>query len=216
MQTKSVPFELKRAPDEDVTIEGYASVFEVVDNGLDVVSRGAFRKSLDVRKPKMLWQHEPGEPIGFWDEVREDEKGLYVKGRIFKDIPRGAHAITAFRKGSMDSLSIGYSAKQASPEGGGRVRRLDEIELFEISLVTFPMLDEARAQVKSIDWTNKRDIEAGLRDAFRLSQSEAKAFIASGFAGLAAKRDVSVDQVDSAEANALQTQIKELQEKFNV
>lgn len=216
MDYKAFAFEMKREPTDDGVIEGYASVFEEVDNGLDVVSRGAFRKSLGSgRKVRMLWQHDQSEPIGVWDEIREDERGLYVKGRILKDVKRGADAIALYRAGAMDSLSIGYRAKVATPEGGGRVRRLEEIDLYEISAVTIPMLDSATASVKSIDWTNKRDVEAGLRDVFGLSQAEAKAFIADGFAGLAAKRDVGTAAADSEGASALMEQIRLLQGRIS-
>jgi len=209
---KSIPFELKKEPDEDGTIEGYASVFEVVDNGMDVVARGAFNKSLSSgRKVRMLWQHDMGQPIGVWDEIREDEKGLYVKGRLSKEVAKGREAMALYRMGAMDSLSIGYRTIQASSEGQGRVRRLDEVELWEISAVTIPMLDEARASVKSIDWTNKRDIEAGLRDVFGLTQGEAKAFIADGFAGLAAKRDVATVEAEPDAMKSIFDQIKNLE-----
>lgn len=213
MQYKSIPFELKREPDEDGTIEGYASVFDVVDLGMDVVSPGAFRKSLGSgRKVRMLWQHDMGEPIGVWDEMEEDSRGLRVKGRISKEVQRGKEAMALFKMGAMDSLSIGYRTVSAEPEGGGRVRRIMEAELWEVSVVTNPMLPDAQAMVKSIDWTNKRDIEAGLRDVFQLSQAEAKAFIADGFSGLSAKRDVASDEVEQGELKAIHDQLKQLQE----
>lgn len=215
MQHKSlaIPFELKREPDADGAFEGYASVFENVDNGLDVVSRGAFAKSLGSRKVKMLWQHDPEKVIGVWDEIKEDERGLYVKGRILKDVQKGAEAMALLRAGALDSMSIGYRTVQATKEGAGNVRRLLEVDLFEISLVTFPMNELATVtDVKSIDWTNKRDVEAGLRDVFGLTQSEAKAFMADGFAGLAAKRDVAADTAKTEGLSDLMTQIRQLQE----
>lgn len=214
MKQRSVAFEIKRDPDDDGIIEGYASVFEVVDNGMDVIAKGAFRKSLGGgRKVRMLWQHDMGEPIGVWDEIREDDKGLYVKGRISKEVQRGREAMALFKMGGMDSLSIGYRTVEAIPEANGRVRRLTEVELWEISAVTMPMNEAAVVSVKAIDWTNKRDVEAGLRDVFGLSQAEAKAFIADGFAGLAKKRDVSPAEVEPEGAKALFDQIRQLQEK---
>lgn len=214
MKQRSVAFEIKREPDDDGIIEGYASVFEVVDNGMDVIAKGAFRKSLGGgRKVRMLWQHDMGEPIGVWDEIREDGKGLYVKGRISKEVQRGREAMALFKMGGMDSLSIGYRTIEAIPEANGRVRRLTEVELWEISAVTMPMNEAAVVSVKAIDWTNKRDVEAGLRDVFGLSQAEAKAFIADGFAGLAKKRDVSPAEVEPEGAKALFDQIRQLQEK---
>jgi len=84
MEQKFLSFELKREPDTDGVFEGYASVFGVVDQGMDVVERGAFAKSLGKRKVKMLWQHDTAQVIGVWDEIKEDERGLYVKCRVLK------------------------------------------------------------------------------------------------------------------------------------
>jgi hypothetical protein len=91
----------------------------------------------------MLWQHDPGQPIGVWDEVREDRKGLFVRGRLLRDVARGREAAALLEAGAIDGLSIGYRTKRAERDGAGG-RRLHEIELWEVSLVTFPMLAEAR------------------------------------------------------------------------
>ena len=114
LQTKTAAFEIKREPDEDGEFEGYASVFDVVDQGMDVVARGAFRKSLESgRKVKMLWQHDSAKIIGVWDEMREDERGLYVKGRLLKDVMLGREAMALMRAGAIDSMSIGYRTIEA-------------------------------------------------------------------------------------------------------
>lgn len=197
---KSVAFEMKREPDADGVIEGYASVFDVVDEGLDVISPGAFRKSLaGGRKVRMLWQHDMGEPIGVWDEIEEDDRGLRVKGRISKEVRRGAEAMALYRMGAMDSLSIGYRAKMATPEGGGRVRRLEEIDLFEISVVTIPMLPDAIASVKSIK--TEREFEAFLRDA-GYSRKEAAAITLHGFKAITGQRDAGLDEATDDAAKA--------------
>jgi len=212
IQTKSVSFELKREPDEDGTIEGYASVFDVVDNGMDVISPGAFRNSLGSgRKVRMLWQHDMGQPIGVWDQVEENERGLYVKGRISKEVQRGREAMALYKMDAMDSLSIGYRTIEAVPEGNGRVRRLNEVELWEISAVTIPMLSEARASVKSI--RTIREFERSLRDA-GFSRQEAKAIAADGFAGLADHRDDVKVEADTKALQTLYDQIRQLQEKL--
>jgi HK97 family phage prohead protease len=212
IQTKAVPFELKKEPDEDGTIEGYASVFDVVDNGMDVISPGAFRKTLNSpRKVRMLWQHNMSEPIGVWDQIEEDGKGLYVKGRLAKDVTKGREAMALYKMGAMDSLSIGYRTIDATPEGNGRVRRLNEVELWEISAVTIPMLDEARASVKSIKTI--REFERALRDA-GFSQNEAKAVAADGFRGLADHRDDVEVEAETVDLRGLYDQIRQLQEKF--
>ncbi len=133
-------------------IEGYASYFGIGDQGNDVVVAGAYAESLKFlaqkgRSVKMLWQHDPAQPIGIWDEVREDEKGLYVKGRILDDVAKGREAAALIEAGAIDGLSIGYRTKKAAKNGQGQ-RLLTELELWEVSLVTFPMLPEARVGAK--------------------------------------------------------------------
>lgn len=213
MKHHAFPLELKKEPDEDGTIEGYASVFDVVDNGMDVIQRGAFAKTLGQRKVKMLWQHDMSKPIGVWDVIEENERGLYVKGRILKDVQQGREAMALYKAGAMDSLSIGYVVRDATQEGGGSVRRLMEVDLYEISAVTIPMLDEAIASVKSI--RTIREFEKALRDA-GFSKTEAKAISADGFSGLADHRDDVEVEVDTKGAQALADAIKLLQETFNV
>ena len=195
MDKLPVPMELKRAPDENGVFEGYASVFDVVDLGFDVVRRGAFANTLaSGQKVKMLWQHDQWQPIGVWDEIKEDDHGLFVRGRLLQDVAKGREAASLLKAGALDSMSIGYRVKEASDEAGGRVRSLDEVELLEISLVTFPMLPDAQVTamkpIKTI-----RDFEKALRDA-GFSQREAKAITADGFKGLADHRDgVDVEPV---------------------
>ncbi len=132
----------------DASIAGYASLFGQADQGGDVVMKGAYAASLKRLKAagtrvKLLWQHDPGQPIGVWDEVREDGKGLYVKGRLLTDTQRGREAATLIEAGAIDGLSIGYRTIKADRDNKGR-RQLAELELWEVSLVTFPMLPEAR------------------------------------------------------------------------
>lgn len=164
IETKTAGFEMKGDPDGDGVFEGYASVFGVVDNGLDVVERGAFEASIAKRKVKMLWHHNPGEVIGVWQEIAEDHRGLRVKGRLISEVEKGREALALLKAGAIDSLSIGYRTKRAVSEGSGSIRKLIEVDLFEVSLVTFPMLDDAViTDVKNLK--SKRDVESILRDA---------------------------------------------------
>lgn len=133
-------------------IEGYASLFGKRDQGGDVVQKGAYAASLKAlagagRRVKMLWQHDPAQPIGVWDEVCEDGNGLYVKGRILTDVDKGREAAALLAAGAIDGLSIGYRTLRAEKDGKGQ-RLLSELELWEVSLVTFPMLPEARVAAK--------------------------------------------------------------------
>lgn len=213
MEQKAVSFELKKEPDADGLFEGYASTFGNVDNGMDVVARGAFQKSLGARKVRMLWQHDMTQPIGVWDSIEETERGLYVKGRIAKDVQRGREAMALMRMGALDSMSIGFVTKQASQEGNGSIRRLDEVDLFEISLVTFPMNEKATVvDVKSL--TTEREFERFLRDA-GYSRKEATAIALHGFKGLTdGQREAVAGEAETEGLHALMTQISQLQEKL--
>jgi HK97 family phage prohead protease len=127
-------------------IEGYASLFGATDQGGDVVQKGAYAASLKRKAGgvKMLWQHDPARPIGVWDEIREDERGLFVKGRLLTEVQDGREALALLEAGAVDGLSIGYRTVRAEKSASGG-RLLHEVELWEVSVVTFPMLPEARA-----------------------------------------------------------------------
>ncbi|MEM0945815.1 MAG: HK97 family phage prohead protease [Pseudomonadota bacterium] len=152
-------------------VEGYASIFGQPDRGGDIVAPGAYAQSLKAliasnRRVKMLWQHDPAQPIGVWDEVREDSKGLYVRGRLLDGVARGREAGVLLEAGAIDGLSIGYRTVSARKDEKGR-RILADLELWEVSLVTFPMLPEARVGSKGEepDSAFMRDLAAVFKDA---------------------------------------------------
>lgn len=127
--------------------EGYASLFGVVDLGGDVVEAGAFRDSLarrGVAGVRMLWQHDGAEPLGTWLSISEDARGLRVRGRLNLAVARAREALALMREGAVDGLSIGFRAERATKDAATGGRRLRRIDLWEISLVTFPMLPRAR------------------------------------------------------------------------
>ncbi len=150
-------------------LRGYASRFGEADQSGDIVIAGAFDASLERltkagRSVKFLWQHDPVRPIGVWTQVMENKTGLWVAGEVLTELSLGREAAVLMRAGAIDGLSIGYRVVRAEPnrETGGR--RLLEIDLWEVSLVTFPMLPTARAQadepVRPTD-----DIAAALAEA---------------------------------------------------
>ncbi len=156
-----------------IRIEGYASLFGIADQGGDVVMAGSYRSSLERlkregRQVKLLWQHEPAQPIGVWDEVREDARGLWVSGRLLTDIAKGREAAALVAAGAIDGLSIGYRTLQAERDAKGR-RLLLEVDLWEVSLVTFPMLPQARVGAKADEVLAKslEELTAVLSDARR-------------------------------------------------
>lgn len=145
--------EIKRAElpllqaNEAGAFSGYASLFGVVDSGGDMVMAGAFARSLIRRGAqgvKMLWQHQAAEPIGMWASIVEDTRGLKVEGRLDLSVARAREALSLLRKGAIDGLSIGFRMQRATTDKSSGVRRLHEIDLWEISIVTFPMLSQAR------------------------------------------------------------------------
>lgn len=159
-----------KAAGGDGSIEGVGSVFGNVDDHGDVVLPGAFRKSLaSGRSVKMLWQHDPSHPLGVWDEIAETNAGLVVKGRIAVDTQLGADVMAHLRMRSIDGLSIGYRTVAADFDQNTGIRSLKELELWEVSVVTFPANPVAVIEsVKSLDEVDGLDfsgIEKALREA---------------------------------------------------
>ena len=178
LERKFCRFEADVTVTDGCVIEGYASRFGRRDQGNDVVASGAYAASLkrlaeQGRAVKMLWQHDPGQPIGIWDEVHEDDTGLYVKGRLLDTVEKGREAAALVAAGAIDGLSIGYRTKAAAKDKQGR-RVLTELELWEVSLVTFPMLPSARVAAKGDD-----PDKAGLREVARLIE-DARRSLADG------------------------------------
>lgn len=154
LEVKFTAFEGATEAGSSGKVAGYASHFEEPDQSGDVVVPGAFRASLGRlaaagRKVKFLWQHDPARPIGVWRDVREDARGLHVKGEILTDLALGSEAIALMQAGAIDGLSIGYRVVKSEKNAATGGRRLLEIDLWEVSLVTFPMLPTARAMLAS-------------------------------------------------------------------
>ncbi len=164
--------------EDEGTFEGYASIFGNKDLGNDVVVEGAFAKSIARRGAKgvkMLYQHDAKQPIGVYDEIIEDDRGLRVKGRLALATQRGREVFELMKMGAIDGLSIGFKvdSKGYHYDDRGKRRMLKEVDLMEISAVTFPMNPRARVQGVKSDRT-VREWEEILRDAGDLSRQEAK------------------------------------------
>lgn len=130
--------------DADGRFAGYASVFNRLDSGGDIVLPGAFAKSLETKRGRirLLFQHDPKEPVGTWETIAEDGHGLFVTGRLVPGVPRSDALRRLIADGALDGLSIGFRSVRASRKAGTRL--LHQIDLFEISIVTFPMMEAAR------------------------------------------------------------------------
>jgi len=180
-ETRAIALQIKASADG--TIDGYGSVFDVRDAYDDVIAPGAFVASLKAHKeagtmPAMLWQHESDEPIGIWTEMSEDANGLRVKGMLALETVRGKEAHVLLKMGALNGLSIGFMSKQWAYDTETDIRTLTEIDLWEVSLVTFPANEKARiTNVKSAEeMAAPKDAERILRDA-GFSKADATAFV---------------------------------------
>jgi len=200
VEQKSLTLDVK-AIGEEGQIEGYGAVFGNVDSYGDVIEPGAFRETLGMRKPKMLYQHRMEEPIGVWDEYKEDARGLYMKGRIAVKSTKGRDAYELVKAGAIDGLSIGYVTKEYDMDGNNR--RLKSVDLYETSLVTMPA--NTAALVTNVKNADVRDIETAFRH-MGFTRTEAKAM-----AGAAWKRrgdvlreaDATIPEDDQREVDEL-------------
>lgn len=198
MKHRSVPFQVKSL-DERGAFAGYASVFGVVDEQGEEVVKGAFGQTLEEARrkglPKLLWQHNQHEPIGAFGKMIEDEHGLYVEGSVLLDAGATEQRAYAHMKaGNVDGLSIGFRLYPGGIEYDAKrgVTLLKNIDLWEVSVCTFPANAEARiADVKSA-LESPRELERLLRDA-GLSRSQAKALMSGGYRAVAEQRDVDPD-----------------------
>ena len=197
LSRKSYPMEIKEISDEGY-FSGYGSVFDVVDDWDDVIIRGAFASTLQKKTPIMLWQHDSAEPIGVYERVRENDIGLWVEGRLLLEIEKGREAHILLKNRAIRGLSIGFIPLgwEWETRNDTRVRVLKDIDLWEVSLVTFPANPKAVVdEVKTV-----RGLENFLRDA-GFSRSEAKAALAAVRAD--SQRDAEAEDAKKAALNLL-------------
>lgn len=206
--TKTRDFELELKADAGSGVFcGYGSVFGVEDAQGEIVMPGAFNASLSAlsakgRKLPVLWQHNAREPLGVYDVVREDGRGLYVEGRLLPTVARAREAQALVEAGAVSGLSIGYVEKAAQPGPKG-VRHLLSLDLREISLVTMPANDEARV-IRADEVHSKAEFEGMLRD-LGFSKAAASRLSAGGWPALAGNAPETTDLAQRvlAAANSL-------------
>lgn len=181
--------ELKLA--EAGVFEGYGSNFGVLDLGNDVVQPGAYTRTLQERGPrgiKLLWQHDSCQPIGTWLEMREDAVGLWCKGQLLiEDVPKAREVYALMKAGAVDGLSIGYQVVNSARDASNGARLLEEVDLREVSLVTFPMNEASRITSVKGGIPTEREFERWLTQDAGFSRSQARQIITSGFKALTAK-----------------------------
>ncbi len=220
MRRLSVPLEVKDL-DEDGSFAGYASVFGVVDAYNEVVEPGAFKATLAKHQaegtmPALLWQHNPYEPIGAWQDMHEDQHGLASEGQLVLSVQRASEARDLLKAKALRGLSIGFVPKKweidDSDEDGPRLIRLTEIDLWETSIVTFPANPAANIESVKADLAMRQDctpaaMEHALREAFGMSRPQAKAFMAGGFGAAFGARDAMPTEAELAELAARADQV---------
>ena len=197
LSRKSYPMEIKEISDEGY-FSGYGSVFDVVDDWDDVIVRGAFAETLRKKTPVMLWQHDSSNPIGVYEKIYEDDIGLWLEGRLLLDIEKGREAHILLKNRAIRGLSIGFLPLAWEDEMRSRkkIRVLKDIDLWEVSLVTFPANPKAVVdEVKTV-----RGLENFLRDA-GLSRAEAKAALAAIRAD--SQRDAEAEEAKKAALNLI-------------
>lgn len=180
-----------KALSEEGAFEGMGSVFGTIDTDNDIVERGAFARSIAERgigRIKLLWQHDFRKPIGKLVEIREQERGLFVRGKLTLGVQQASEARALMLDGALDGLSIGFRTKRAEVDPKSRVRHIKDVDLLEISLVTLPANEQAVVQsVKQIKTI--REFEHFLRDEGGFSNAQAKRLAASGFKTATLHRD---------------------------
>jgi len=193
MKYKFLPFSeapKTKAVTEAGAFTGYGSVFGVVDLGRDVVMAGAFADSLEKRAPKLLWHHSTSDPIGSI-EAKEDTHGLFIAAQLVLGVQRAAEALELMRADVVTGLSIGYTVKREEWDREENIYRLMELDLFEVSLVPFPMLPEAQVSRSrfSTETGTKRDLERLLSRDCGLTESHAKKLISGGWSAMIGRDD---------------------------
>jgi uncharacterized protein len=201
-----VPLEI-RATGENGVVEGYGSVFGNEDSYGDIVAKGAFLESLAQHRakgtmPAMLWQHNADWPVGKWTSISEDERGLKMTGVLNMKTTRGIEAYEHLKAGDISGLSIGFMTKSYEYDEEKSIRTLTAVDLWEVSLVTFPANEMARVMdtrsADEIGQMTEREIERYLRDA-GLSRSCAGAVVHQ-LSAIQAQRDAAT--VKDAELKA--------------
>ncbi len=199
--------------DGDGIFTGYATLFDKVDLGQDKIAAGAFAKTLTERGAnsiKMLFQHDPNEVIGTWLEVYEDSRGLKVRGKLAANVARADEVRALMQAGALDGLSIGFKTIKSRKDQNSGVRTLTQLDLWEISVVTFPMLPEARigAAQQHKQRPTIREFERWLTRDAGLTRREANTIIHCGFKALTGSRDAAPFETETARLAALQGRLK--------
>ena len=221
LETKRLALSVKMDGEDDefLTITGYGSVFGNADAGGDIVMPGAFKECIaSGKRPQMLWSHDQSEPaIGVWDEVAEDANGLRMQGRICKRYGKAAEIAARVKMGAIKGLSIGYRVMPGGYEMEGNNRKLTKLDLWETSVVNFPMNDKATVyDAKSAEDMTQRDLERAFKDMGH-SNRMAKAMAGGAWkarADVLRDADATVPEADQRDVDALKALLTETLQKM--
>lgn len=189
MNRKSFNLEIK-AVDEDGFFSGYGAVFGNIDWYNDIILPGAFKNTLAKwtekgKLPPVLWNHSTNEPIGVYTKLVEDEKGLYVEGKLLVgDVPKAKSTHALLKAGAIDGLSIGYRTIKSSYNETTDIRELIELDLGEISIVTTPaneqsLITSVKSKLEEGELPTLPEFEKFLRES-GFSKSQATAIAGKG------------------------------------
>lgn len=204
--------------ENDGTFEGYASLFDRVDMSRDIVERGAFANAIAQRGAggvRMLFQHDPALPIGVWTSIVEDDYGLKVRGRLSTGSDKAREVRALIRDGALDGLSIGFKVVRARNDARTGIRHILQADLWEISVVTFPMQTGARISLKGGEQPTTREFERWLTRDAGLTRKEARHVLAHGFASLRRERDAA-STAKTALAEAIRRATHKISERTNL
>ncbi len=185
MKQKNLDYPLEiKAIDEQGAFSGYATVWGDIDAYGETLAKGSVKKSLRKREPAMLWQHDARQPIGVWTKLKEDDRGLLVEGKLALNATIGKDTYALMQMGAVKGLSVGFLSQSMEVDAKKNLVTFTEIDLWEISAVTFPALESATIDhVKSFfgsEMPTEREVEQFLRDS-GLSKNQAMTFISKGY-----------------------------------
>lgn len=197
---------------EDGFFSGYLAVFDNIDSHGDVIRKGAFLKTIDEWKakgkyPAIFWNHDPDEPIGVFTLMREDEKGLYVEGRLLiLDIVRAKSTYALMKVKAIDGMSIGYITIQATHDPQTMIRELLELELVEGSIVAFPsnpnsLISSVKSKLQDGEMPSLPEFEKFLRES-GFSKTQATVIASKGLRHLLSESEGENEKAKSI-SNAL-------------
>ena len=194
VMTKTAPVMDIKALKDTGEFEGYGSTFGgEPDSYGDIIAAGAFADSLAEHSakgtmPKMFWQHRSGEPIGRWNEAKEDDRGLYLKGKLNMGVQRGREAYELLKAGDIDGLSIGYRIKEYKVDTDTQIWTLEKLDLLEVSVVSIGANENATiSSVKAAKAAH--DLTEKLKAGDRLTEREFETWLKGlGFSNSQAER----------------------------